>query len=355
MKSELILKGLFYPFVVLFDLPARISNWCKIRILNNHKKYSIFGKIEESKNIAVLVTFPGTSTFESVERLANWIEEAGYLLIVVINENSKATEWKSRLFNDHRIIVLRPNIGEDFGAYKQAIKIISPFKKSIRNLVIANDSMMYAPKSREWVMKVIDINSENACTSLFLNKQGAIHAPSVLLKFGQEVLANEKFWIFWKRYYPYSNKRKIIRRGEHRLTKLIGWQSVKPVVTASLITESSTLSVSEIFQILKWVAVIDRPLLEALKFVKHADFHEHIINFAFENFQVSDSMGIFLTREFGAPLKLDLARRGLTTQNAILETLQKLDLESSEIEDLRVILSLRKSYLTRNSIQRIFE
>jgi hypothetical protein len=353
INTKLLFRGLLYQTIIIKSLPQTFKNSLRVKFLKSHLKYSTFGNLNISENVAVLVTYPGTSTFGSVDRLANWFEKGGYSLILVINENPLAELWKSKLIKNQRLVIVRSNVGSDFGGYKTALKIISQFRSSIKNLVIANDSMLYGPSNQKSIMKLIDSTSMGACTSLFLNMQTVIHGPSMILRFGKETLEREEFWNFWEKYYPYSNKRKIIRKGEHQLTKIIGWQNINPVFSAQSIRQSMKLTKSEMIQLVKWIALTDVELLSSLNLAGREPDHWFLLNFAFDNFHVSDSIGLFASRSLGAPLKLDLARRGLTTKNEVLNTARELKIDEKEIEELRLILESRDSYLTRNFVERI--
>ena len=355
MKSinNLLLKGMLYPIILFMDLPSRLKNWFRVRIFKDHLKYFAYGDLRITRNIAVLVTYPGTSTFGSVSRLANWFEEAGYFLILVINENPLSEMWKSKLINNRRMIIVRPNIGGDFGGYKLALKIISSSRSSIENLVISNDSMLYGPTNKKTIMKLVDVNAKDSCTSLFLNMQTVIHAPSMLLRFGKESLERNEFWNFWKKYYPYSSKRKIIRRGEHELTRILGWRSIHPVFSAKSIRPSTKMTKAELIQLCKWVAHSDEELHFALNSIGGTLDHWFLLNFAFENFHISDAIGAFAARALGAPLKLDLARRGLTTKENLLKTARTLKVNEKETYELELILNAKDSYLSRKLVERL--
>jgi hypothetical protein len=355
MSNTIFLKVIFYLTIIIIALPKGFKNWIKIRILKNHRKYSSYGNLKISKNIAVLVTYPGTTTFGSVDRLANWFEEGGYFLILVINENSLAEIWKSKLTKNQRLVIIRPNIGGDFGGYKLALKIISPFRRSIENLVISNDSMLYGPSNKKSIMKLIDTSSIGACTSLFLNMQTTIHGPSMILKFGKETLERNEFWNFWKKYYPYTSKRKIVYKGEHQLTKIVGWQNINPVFSSQSIRQSMKLTKSEMIQLVKWISRTDRELLTSLNLVGSEQDHWFLLNFAFENFHISNSIGLFASRSLGAPLKLDLAREGLTTKDNLLNAARKLKVNEKEVDELRLILDSKTSYLSRNFYEQILD
>jgi hypothetical protein len=351
---ELMRRVIAYPVIVMTEIPARSKNWFEVRVTRRHRKFTISGKIPTSKNLAVLVVFPGTTTFGSVERLSLWFEAAGYSLIIVINDNKLSELWVSKLKVDGRAVIHRPNIGSDFGAYKMALQLLLPQKNSIENLVLANDSMVYPPSSRETVEKVVDINSREVCTSLFLNKQSVIHAPSMLLKFGKNALKEDAFWNFWHGYYPYSSKRKIIRRGEHRLTKVLGWENISPVYSAARLPDNLEIASEDIIQAAFWAARTYPQIMISLEGIQESARNRFLIEFSFENFHISDSLGLFCSRTFGAPIKLDLAPRGLTTKQNILRLMSEQGISDSELSELQKILDQKKSFSTRTLFQRLF-
>ena len=108
-------------------------------------------------------------------------------------------------------------------------------------------------------------------------------------------------------------------------------------------------------QLGKWIAATDYDLLVSLNLMGGTPDHVFLLNFAFENFHISDSIGVFAARTLGAPLKLDLARRGLTTKDTLLNTARNLKVSENEVNELDSILSSRVSYLNRNLIQRLVD
>ena len=350
----LMRRVIAYPIIVMTEIPARSKNWVHVRIIRKHRKFTIFGDIPKAPNFAVLVVFPGTTTFGSVERLSLWLEEAGYSLILVVNDNLLAENWISKLKVDGRTVILRPNIGSDFGAYKLVLELLEPQKNSIENLVLANDSMVYSPKSRDTVAKVVNVTSLDVCTSLFLNMQSVIHAPSMLLKFGKGALGSDAFWQFWHDYYPYSSKRKVIKQGEHALTRVIGWKNISPVYSASKLPRDIEMEPDDIFQVARWASMTDPSILTVLRAETDAVGQRTLIDFAFENFHISDSLGLFCSRYFGAPIKLDLARRGLITKQSILKLMNEQGFSDNELSELRRILDQKESYTTKTLFQRLF-
>jgi len=351
---DLLRRVITYPFIVANEFPARTKNWIQIRILRRHEKFVLYGLLPEAKDIAILAVFPGTTTFGSVIRVARWLEEAGYSLIIVINENPLSEAWVAKLHAPGRVLLARPNIGSDFGAYQLALKLIRSKKHSIQNLVIANDSMVYHPESHITVARVINIESQDICNSLFLNMQGVIHAPSMLLRFGREVLVQKDFWEFWEKYFPYISKRKIISKGEHTLTKVVGWKNITPVLSTSSLPGEIDLLTTEFLQLLRWSFLVD-PILAEIAMLNHEKKIIHyLVEFAFENFHVSDSLGLYCARQLQAPLKLDLAKRGLVTKQAVLDAMKVQNLEDSELIELQRILENKESYTTKTLLQRLF-
>jgi hypothetical protein len=119
-------------------------------------------------------------------------------------------------------IVSRQNLGSDFGAYKLGFKLLFELKNynQITDIVITNDSMVTTPESAK-VLKFVGDRSAG-CNCLFYHYQGVPHAGSMLIRFDQNIILHKTFINFWKTYYPYVTKRKIIKKGEHILSKICG-------------------------------------------------------------------------------------------------------------------------------------
>jgi hypothetical protein len=351
---NLFKRLLRYQIEVLINFPIAVLNGFRIRLLRSHKKFKSNGILPKNGNIAIIAAYPGTTSFDSLSRICSWLVEFEYKLIIVINKNALAHEWYEKLSTKYEWVMLRDNIGADFGAYKAAVELLYPHRDLIDNLVLANDSMVYHPASKSLIREIVNTETNNKVSSIFLHKQGVIHASSAFLRIGPSPLGDAKFWDFWKKYYPTQSKIKMVRRGEHKLTKVLGWKNIIPAISSENLKNDFQLTPVELIQFSLWTARSSGEISRAFTDLPTTLPHEFLVEYGLENFQVSDSLGLFCARYFGAPLKMDLPKRGLTTIKQFTNLLSGFGLDPEEIKILQRILNSRESFMTKSFFVRLF-
>jgi hypothetical protein len=352
---KLLLRILLTPLDYLYDIPSRFVNWVKIRILGYEGKIKIHGKITDGSRVAILAIFPGTSSWESVNRIILTCVESGYEVVCVINKNKESSQWINQISDLGLVVIERENLGADFGAFKTAIIQImkNGYWSKLENLLLINDSIYITPKSKLVVAEIVSGSNDENC--LFLHRQSIPHAGSMLMRFDHRILHETKFQDFWREYYPYSNKKKIITKGEHRLSQVVGIDYFCPYVNPDKLLNGKDLELSsaEILQVLSWTYRSSKNANEYVKNALSLSEHRRIIEFAIFNLQVSNSLGLFLSHYLGAPIKLDLVKSGHILPSDFLKILESQECEAHEIKWARDQIAKNGSYYSANLINRI--
>jgi len=352
---NIIYRVLFYPLVYLTDTPDRLLNWWRIRILRREQKWTQTGEFRPSEKISLFAVFPGTSTLESVKRAANILRDEGYLVVFLINANQYSDFWALELQKEGFLTIQRENIGADFGAYKLGVLLLQKigFYDGLKDLLLINDSIYVTPLSTRAVKEIAIGHQGFNC--LFLHRQSVPHAGSMLIRFNKEVLQNSDFLNFWNKYYSYSNKKKVIRRGEHKLSEIIGVDYFSPyadVNNHSLLSNKGLLA-PDVLQVLTWsrrsASVAATYIEEALNFKQHS----RVIEYVLFNLQVSNSLGLFFAREIHCPLKMDLVSSALINLSDFTELLKSSKCSSEEIIEVEKLLKKRGSYFSAGFLDRI--
>jgi hypothetical protein len=170
----------------------------------------------------------------------------------------------------------------------------------------------------------------------------------MLLVFNEKTIQEQVFKNFWKFYFPYSSKRKIIRNGEHKLSKIVGKNIFKPFVDVDSIDHirNKTFSTPEVNQLIDWSS---RTSTSAAKFVQGnlaIKNYSEIFSYSVFNLQVSNALGLYVNRILHVPLKMDLVKLGLVTISEFLTRASASGASKSEVKELRQILEKRGSHLT---------
>jgi hypothetical protein len=338
----------------IISIPKNMTNWFDVRIFRKHNKRITSGTLQNKSKIAIMAVFSGTTPHQSVGRIINSLQTELFSVIVVLNENAETEEFLAQIKDLKILIIRRPNIGGDFGAYKSGIQYISEnnLLESLHELILINDSIFVTNRTSQSISKIAKSKNDTNC--IFYHRQGVAHAASMYLKFTNEILQKLEFQEFWRNYYPYRSKRKIIRKGEHKLTRVIGHQYFKPLVTANAVIprENGFFEKDEVFQVFSWSQRVKNSEKSLQIALENEDF-QFIFNYAAFNFQVSNSLGLFVNRIFDIPLKMDLVKNGLTTPFAYLNRARADGCSESEINKLEEILDKKGAY-TEGSPLKLF-
>jgi hypothetical protein len=333
---------------IIREIPRSLNNWVHVRIIKSHKKYELVGRIKSYENVGIFVIYPGTSPLPSVKRIIMSLQKANYSVVLVINTNDKYPMLNLLQLQKKCLILLRKNIGADFGGYRAAIEYLestSHYSK-IKHLALINDSIYVTPKSQKSINEILNPKTPSNC--IFFHRQTVEHAASMCLLFKDSTIQSRPFRNFWKFYYPYSSKRKIIRKGEHKLSKIIGSENFKPYIDINSLNNTKLKSFlpEEVIQVVDWS---ERTSISAAKFIKLKLSHEKfldVFSYSVFNLHVSNSLGLYVNRVLNVPLKMDLVKLGLVTMSEFLDRASKSGVKKEEVKELKLILEKRGSHLT---------
>jgi len=355
----IFLRILLYFIEQIGSIPRRFSNWISIRIFHKHNQYEILHALPSlgKDKVAIFAIYPGTTPLASVLRIVESLQREQYLVLAVINKNLKANRFVRALQEKQCSILLRQNIGADFGAYQSGIRYLKKIGMydKINYLVLINDSIFVSPTTQESISKISDSTSE--FNSIYLHHQGISHAGSMLLKLDNHTLQSEKFNQFWAHYFPSSIKRRIILRGEHELSKAVGLEKFRPIVNLESIHSHRDYKLigSEIVQLLTWSRKSSSlTYFYISKSIENLNWKE-VYSYALSNLQISNAIGFNLTRVLRVPLKMDLMKLGLASASDYLGHARESGCEKEEILELQQIISAKGGFLTDSLINRILK
>lgn len=326
---------------LIYSLPFSLREWLRIRIFQVHKRtYHVHGeliKLDRFSLISIIALYPRKEKLFSITCLIESLIENSYLPIVVMNDNSKAKEFAEALRKYPIITIIRPNVGRDFGAYQSGIKFIRRHKaggfQSIKSLLLCNDSVHYFKETASWITQFIDSSKKNPWTSLFVNKQFHLHAQSFFQCFSYPLISSKTFESFWLNYYPTSIRHKVINNGEVALSQALlkdGYYPEKFVnsdkIISSLRSEFMSMELNSIFD--KQLTISERNFLQNIENRGYI-FDEIARTLDLRN--PSHHLGLIATRNLGLPLKYDILRTGLCTEDDLRSVLGFAVPENSQV------------------------
>jgi len=333
-----------------------MKNWMLVRVFHEDRKYEIVKSFPKNKQdqLAIFAIYPGTTPLDSILRIVESLQKQRYLVLAVINKNGDSARFISALEKKQCGIMVRENIGADFGAYQNGIRYLKKIGlySNLKFLVLVNDSIFVTPKSQKSISKISDPTSEFNC--IYVHHQGISHAGSMFLKFDHQTLSSNGFIQFWNRYFPFLNKRRIILRGEHALSKAVGIHHFNPIVNLDAIKSIKSYSLlnSELIQLLTWSRKSSSLTYFYLSKSIDVSNWKKVYSYTLSNLQVSNALGLNISRVLQVPLKMDLMRLGLVSASDYLLLAREAGCTENEVVELQKILSTKGGFLTDSLVKR---
>lgn len=306
-------------------------------------------------NYAVFAIYPGTTSEESCLRIIESLIKNDFDVLIVINRNAKSTAWVKFFKGRGCTILERPNIGRDFGAYQAGIRFLLKNlpKNKIKRLVLVNDTCYVSPKSQ--VRFLNGFFEQDEYSTLLKHYQGVVHGSANLLNLNLHKFDSSEFFRFWRKYYPSNSRIRVVFRGEHRLSVAIQPKNLIPS-TQILASDSHRLNKSELSQLLIWT---NRSSPERYEIFQNMDSknsysaNQNLVQYCFENLQVSNGLGLYLSRRYFFPLKLDLPYYLLSTKSDVIEVLRNQGCSNDECVKINDILERKGSLNIGSPFDRI--
>ncbi len=137
---------------------------------------------------------------------------AGYQVCAI----STSTSWPQQHLDAVDALIVRPNVGFDFGSWSTAIKAFLPpeRRENLSHLVLVNNSV-YGPL---WPVDKLFHDAEHAAevVGLTLSRELVPHLQSYFLSFSGASVRSEAFEIFWSQDFLSTSKWSVIGQGELR-------------------------------------------------------------------------------------------------------------------------------------------
>jgi hypothetical protein len=337
-------------------MPIDFVYWIRIKILNEHKRYQLKSAWTENPEgkYAVFAIYPGTTTIQSCLRILESLNSNNFTVLVVVNRNKYSHDWLKVLEQESCILVDRVNLGRDFGAYQTGLRILEENINllQITKLVLVNDTAYISPKCQTEFLTSFFAQNMNNC--LFKHFQGVVHASSNLIQIIPNKVDFDSFLLFWKAYYPYNSRIKVVFKGEHELSKKIGIEHLSPA-TKMIETLPPDLNPEERNQLVTWISKKNSSFIRNLEFQNYdrSVSDKLMANYAFENCQVSNSLGLYLARKYHFPLKLDLPYYLLASKTSMVHVLKNGGCSDTEIIIVEKILESKGSIDIGSPLQQL--
>ena len=267
-------------------------------------------------------------------------------MVFVVNKNSRAAEWISAFEHLGDTVLLRANLGHDFGAYQAGIEFLKSedLLRNCQQLVFLNDSTIFTQKSENLLFKFFE--NSYPWQSLTFSTQPVLHAQSYFLSFLPEVFNSSAFSNFWVNYYPTSLRHRVIRTGEIGLSEALisaGWLPHSPSLDLAVGMCRLPLKEMKLEEKIALFFATGAPKnltpTGAPKNLTHISDEILLNRFSHELYESNPTrtLGLYLARTSGFPLKCDSLIGRLYSLSDVADCLRDCGVHEAEIRTLSTL------------------
>jgi lipopolysaccharide biosynthesis protein len=204
------------------------------------------GAVPLGKEVAIYLVFPDSGLLASHLCMLSELRQAGISPIVVSNL-PLSDEDRDRLHDDVYTIIERPNVGYDFGGYRDGILELAENLHRLDRVWLLNDSAWLVPQATSWFEHARAMGNDfvGATSSFSILRKTLLgtkrwnisdyrsiiwthdpnnrdfHYASYALCIGSAILRDRKFMSYWEKLDIRNDKKRTVRRGEMGLSQWV--------------------------------------------------------------------------------------------------------------------------------------
>lgn len=215
---------------------------------------------------AIYLIFPSKGVLKSHLQVLDELNRHNITPVVVTNLPLSKTELQ-KILEKSAIVIERPNVGYDFGGYRDGILEIENELSKLKRLYIMNDSVWMIDSKKSWFEDVRSLKVDFCgATSNYGIKRYTpeefrniewtytpnhikFHYASYALAMTNRVLQDPHFFPYWKKLRLSNKKKKTVKRGEIAFSQWIKKRKFSHGATCDINTldkEMSNLSAKEL-------------------------------------------------------------------------------------------------------------
>ena len=353
------------------NFKSNASSFIKIRLFKSHLSCEIAGveSLSEKNKILILALFPRKALLPSIKRFIKFSISTGFHPVIVLNKSKDSDFFRHSLeeFDRESTILIRENIGRDFGAYQCAVNYLGNRVDfaNLEKIAFFNDSIFYG-KEFGWFTEM-DHSSSNV-SALYSNFEIKPHFQSMAFICDRHVINSNFFKSYWSNYYPTDTRRKVIEKGELEFSTLCiaSGHTFRDLATTMLLKEILPFNEKEKQSLLMFgldllpqkniinsiLTIPDFPINQEMK--TSETIHKQLINLVVTSKNISHALGLYFSRIYGFPLKLDLVKFGTIGILDLAEHLQSIQIEVNESEELLLMTRAGGSFYSSTGWDKLF-
>lgn len=177
------------------------------------------GEVRLGSKVALFVHFDGQGAVRRhVLDYVTALHDAGFSVVFVTNSGRLRDDSMAALQAVCASVLVRRNIGYDFGAMREGLERLQLPRPETETLVIANDSVYGPLRPLDEVLARVDLDVADLWGATE-SWQRRYHLQSFFLVAGRAAMTNPAWHAFWKGVRPVRSKHWVVSRYEVGLTQ----------------------------------------------------------------------------------------------------------------------------------------
>jgi len=222
------------------------------------------GALSYAPKVAILLIWQPQSLADSVLETCRHLHENGYAPLIVSNAAISAAD-RARLLPLVWRLVERPNLGHDFGGYRDGVLLLKHLGLAPERLLVLNDSMWFPLTSQSDLIPRLEAAQGNDGFSGYAwmerpKRAHRAHYQSYFLMFGHRALSHPAFERFWREYPVSSRRTSVLKHGEKGLSRamMAAGLCAPPLLSPALMLHFAEAADDvELYKILDYAALRD--------------------------------------------------------------------------------------------------
>ncbi|WP_050525706.1 rhamnan synthesis F family protein [Pseudorhodobacter aquimaris] len=220
--------------------------------------------------VALLLIWQPDGLAGSILATCRHLHACGYAPLVVSN-GALCGDDHARLLPLVWRLIERPNLGHDFGGYRDGIMLLQKYERHPERLVILNDSIWFPLQENCDLLARLEHapGHDGFSGAAWMERPGRAHRAhfqSYFLMFGPRALGHPAFMQFWRRYPVSSRRSSVLLHGEKGLSRammqagLVAPALLSPVL---MMQQAENMSTAGLCKVLEYAALTDPDMIAA--------------------------------------------------------------------------------------------
>lgn len=223
------------------------------------------GALPRGARLALFVLWQPDGVAPSTLLTCRHLIACGYAPVVISNAKL-ADPDRLALLDLCCQLIERPNIGHDFGAWRDAVLLLfRPGAMPCERLVLINDSIWFPLTAEDGLLATLDASAgtHGFTGATWMERPGRAHRAhfqSYLLMFGPRAINHPVFARFWQQYLASSRRDSVLMRGEKGLSGAMvaaGLAAPPALSPQQMLDHANAVPDNELMRILDYAALTD--------------------------------------------------------------------------------------------------